>query len=137
VTKRALAIGVVIVPPAEIDRVGLHRSNVAALRRALVRLPIPAAYVLTTGRGGRAGRAGTGDVEGRPGGRVHCRGLRRCQVTRDRLMCALADEHPDYGFAAHKGYITRSTPPRCTGTGRVRSTGSPMSMWPRWPVTHR
>ncbi len=28
------------------------------------------------------------------------------KVTRDRLMCALAGEHPHYGFEAHKGYGT-------------------------------
>ncbi|MGB6108249.1 MAG: ribonuclease HII, partial [Mycobacterium sp.] len=28
------------------------------------------------------------------------------KVSRDRLMVALDDEHPGYGFAAHKGYCT-------------------------------
>ena len=28
------------------------------------------------------------------------------KVTRDRLMCALAREFPDYGFDRHKGYAT-------------------------------
>lgn len=29
------------------------------------------------------------------------------KVTRDRLMLALDEEHPGYGFARHKGYGTR------------------------------
>jgi ribonuclease HII len=28
------------------------------------------------------------------------------KVSRDRLMVAMGDEHPAYGFAEHKGYIT-------------------------------
>ena len=30
------------------------------------------------------------------------------KVSRDRLMTALDDEHPGYGFAGHKGYSTRA-----------------------------
>ncbi len=40
VHKRAAAISTVIVPAPEVDRVGLHRANVAALRRALARLDV-------------------------------------------------------------------------------------------------
>jgi ribonuclease HII len=28
------------------------------------------------------------------------------KVTRDRIMCELDREHPQYGFAEHKGYCT-------------------------------
>jgi len=30
------------------------------------------------------------------------------KVSRDRLMVAMEDEHPGYGFAEHKGYSTRA-----------------------------
>ena len=30
------------------------------------------------------------------------------KVSRDRLMVAMDDEHPGYGFAEHKGYSTRA-----------------------------
>jgi ribonuclease HII len=29
------------------------------------------------------------------------------KVTRDRLMCELAKEYPEYGFEKHKGYGTK------------------------------
>jgi ribonuclease HII len=30
------------------------------------------------------------------------------KVTRDRIMSALADDHPRYGFEVHKGYVTQA-----------------------------
>jgi ribonuclease HII len=107
VRKRALAVAVVIVPPAEIDRVGLHRSNVAALRRALARLDHPTSYVLTDGFAvAGLGVPGLAMWKGdRVAGCIAAASV-VAKVTRDRIMCGLDAEHPDYGFAAHKGYIT-------------------------------
>jgi ribonuclease HII len=107
VRKRALSIGVVIVPPAEIDRVGLHRSTVAALRRALARLTIPAGYALTDGFPvAGLGVPGLAVWKGdRVAGCIAAASV-VAKVTRDRIMCGLDTEHPDYGFAGHKGYIT-------------------------------
>ena len=51
VVRRAVAYAVVVVPPAEVDARGLHRSNLAALRRALHRLPVRPDFVLTDGFG--------------------------------------------------------------------------------------
>ena len=107
VMKRAAAVGVVIVPPDEIDRVGLHRSNVAALRRALARLDTPAGYVLTDGFAvAGLGVPGLAVWKGdRVAGCIAAASV-VAKVTRDRIMCGLDAEHPNYGFAAHKGYIT-------------------------------
>jgi ribonuclease HII len=107
VRKRALAVAVVIVPPAEIDRVGLHRSNLAALRRALARLDLPASYALTDGFAvAGLGVPGLAMWKGdRVAGCIAAASV-VAKVTRDRIMCGLDVEHPDYGFAAHKGYIT-------------------------------
>ena len=30
------------------------------------------------------------------------------KVTRDRMMVEIAEKHPEYGFAEHKGYGTKS-----------------------------
>src|SRR4051812_3965832 len=40
VTKRALAWSVVVIDPADCDRMGMHVANVEALRRALARLEL-------------------------------------------------------------------------------------------------
>jgi ribonuclease HII len=107
VVRRALAWSVVVVPPQECDRLGMHVANVAALRRALARLDVRPSYVLTDGF----------PVDGlEVPGLAIWKGDRvaACiaaasviaKVTRDRLMVALHDEWPDYDFATHKGYIT-------------------------------
>ena len=107
VRKRAAAISTVIVPPAEVDRVGLHRSNVAALRRALARLELPPGYVLTDGFAvAGLGVPGLAVWKGdRVAGCIAAASV-VAKVTRDRIMCELATSYPQYGFDGHKGYCT-------------------------------
>ncbi len=107
VTRRALAWSVVVVEPGECDRLGMHVANVEALRRALARLDVRPAYVLTDGF-----PVDGLDVPGLAmwkGDRVAaCISAASviAKVTRDRLMMQLHDDWPDYDFATHKGYIT-------------------------------
>src|SRR3954451_1787055 len=49
VVKRAMAWTAVIIPPGEVDRLGLHVCNVMGMRRALAQLAVAPAYVLTDG----------------------------------------------------------------------------------------
>lgn len=107
VLKRAAAVSTVIVPPDEIDRVGLHRSNVAALRRALARLTVTPGYVLTDGFAvAGLGVPGLAVWKGdRVAGCIAAASV-VAKVTRDRIMCELASSYPQYGFDGHKGYIT-------------------------------
>lgn len=107
VLRRAAAVSVVVIPPDEIDRVGLHRCNVAALRRALVKLATPAAYVLTDGF--PVAGLGVPGLAVWKGDRVAaCIAAASvvAKVTRDRMMLDLHAQHPQYGFDEHKGYIT-------------------------------
>lgn len=107
VYRRALAVGVVVIPPAEIDRVGLHRCNVAALRRALAKLATPAAYVLTDGF--PVAGLGVPGLAVWKGDRVAaCIAAASvvAKVTRDRMMADLHAEYPQFGFDVHKGYNT-------------------------------
>jgi len=107
VLDRALAWSAVIIPPGEIDAAGLHRANVAGMRRALVGLSVAPSYVLTDGF----------PVPGLPApGLAVWKGDRvaACvaaasvvaKVTRDRIMADLDAEWPRYDFATHKGYCT-------------------------------
>jgi ribonuclease HII len=107
VVKRAVAWSVVIVPPAEIDAVGLHRSNVMAMRRALATLDVTPAYVLTDGF--PVAGLGVPGLAVWKGDRVAaCIAAASvvAKVTRDRIMVELHDRFPHYDFASHKGYIT-------------------------------
>ena len=107
IVKKAAAYSVVVIPPADVDRIGLHRANVMGMRRALAGLTIRPGYVLSDGfpvpgldvpslavwKGDRvAGCIAAASV--------------LAKVTRDRMMVELHDVWPQYEFATHKGYVT-------------------------------
>jgi ribonuclease HII len=107
VVRRALAWSVVVIEPADLDRIGLHVANLLGMRRALGGLGTTPAYALTDG----FPVPGTGV----PGLAVW-KGDRVCaciaaasvvaKVTRDRMMVELDARFPAYDFATHKGYCT-------------------------------
>ena len=107
VVRRALAWSVVVIPPQEVDRRGLHVSNVIGMRRALAQLEVKPAYVLTDGF-----PVPGLDVPGlavwkgdRVSGCIAAASV-VAKVTRDRIMTALHETFPSYGFDEHKGYVT-------------------------------
>ena len=107
VLARAAAWSVVIVDAAELDRWGLHRGNLAGMRRSLARLDPAPAYVLTDGFP-VAGLAAPGLAVWK-GDRVSaCIAAASvlAKVTRDRIMVAMHERWPVYDFATHKGYVT-------------------------------
>jgi ribonuclease HII len=107
VERRALSYAWVAIPPAEVDRLGLHQANIEALRRAVARLDVTPSYVLSDGF----------RVDGLP-----CPSLAMwkgdqvaacvaaasvvAKTVRDAMMTELAQHHPAYGFEIHKGYST-------------------------------
>ncbi|HEX3897681.1 MAG TPA: ribonuclease HII [Mycobacteriales bacterium] len=107
VVRRAAAYSVVVIPAAEVDRVGLHVSNVMGMRRALASLSVRPGYVLTDGF-----PVPGLDVPGLAvwkGDRVAaCIAAASvlAKVTRDRMMVGLDEQWPEYEFASHKGYVT-------------------------------
>jgi ribonuclease HII len=107
VLDRAHAVGTVVVPAAEVDRVGLHRCNIAALRRASAQLAIRPSYVLTDGF--PVDGLGVPGLAMWKGDRVvGCIAAASvvAKVTRDRILRDLDATYPEYGFASHKGYVT-------------------------------
>jgi ribonuclease HII len=107
VTARALAYSVVVIPPADIDRLGLHVCNVAGMRRAFAGLAQRPDYVLTDGF--RVDGIGVPALAVWKGDQVAaCVSAASvlAKVTRDRMMRELAKEWPEYGFSDHKGYST-------------------------------
>lgn len=107
ITARAMAWSALIIPREEIDRIGLHRSNVAGMRRALAGLTVTPGYVLTDGF--RVPGLSSPALPVPKGDRVAaCVAAASiiAKVTRDRIMTELHEQYPAYGFAVHKGYIT-------------------------------
>lgn len=107
VLARALDWSVVVVPPAEVDRHGLHVMNVRAMRQAVSRLDPCPSYVLIDGFVVRGLPAPALAVW--KGDRVAaCVAAASvvAKVTRDRMMVDLHERFPTYDFAQHKGYVT-------------------------------
>jgi ribonuclease HII len=107
VMARALAHHVVVISAQEIDRVGLHVSNIRGMRRALAGLRPGPAYVLTDGFA-VPGLTSPGLAVWKGDRVAACIAAASvvAKVTRDRLMVRLHDRFPAYEFATHKGYIT-------------------------------
>lgn len=100
------AISVVAYGPEEIDRRGIAVCNLEGMRVAVARLPERPGYVLTDGFAVPGLSGSLGVVKGdRTAACVAAAGV-VAKVTRDRIMTELDRDHPEYGFAVHKGYGT-------------------------------
>jgi ribonuclease HII len=109
VLEAALDWSVVVIPSAEIDRLGLHVCNVAGMRRALAGLRPWPGYVLTDGFAVRGlGAPALAMWKGDQVAACVAAASVIAKVTRDAIMCELEAEHPGYGFSRHKGYSTPS-----------------------------
>jgi ribonuclease HII len=109
IMKGALAVAVVCVDVDEIDANGVHAANIAGMRRALLALDPAPQYVLTDGFAiSGVGIPGLAVWKGDQVSAVIAAASIIAKVTRDRIMVSLDSQFPEYGFAKHKGYITRA-----------------------------
>jgi ribonuclease HII len=99
------AYAVVIASTARIDRDNILRASLWALARAVQALPEMPKHVFVDGRDRLALPCDCEAVIGGDGMVVSIAAASIiAKVTRDRLMCALAQDCPGYGFEQHKGY---------------------------------
>jgi ribonuclease HII len=102
-------IEVRVVPHGTIDRNGLHRSNLAAMRSILHALTPPAEACLVDGfRLGPTAPPHKAVVDGDEKSAAIAAASIVAKVTRDRLMRRMDAVFPHYGFSSHVGYITPS-----------------------------
>ena len=100
-------IEVRVIPQGEIDRSGLHRSNLAAMRSILHALTPPAEACLVDGfRLGPSAPQHQAVVDGDEKSAAIAAASIVAKVTRDRLMRRMDALFPHYGFSSHVGYIT-------------------------------
>jgi ribonuclease HII len=98
-----------VIPHGEIDRNGLHRSNLSAMREILRVLSPPAEACLVDGfRLGPTAPAHQAIVDGDEKSAAIAAASIVAKVTRDRLMRRMDALFPHYGFSSHVGYITPS-----------------------------
>lgn len=109
VLESASRIAVRVISSAEIDRNGLHRSNLWGLRTVLADLHPPAEACLVDGfRLGSLAPPHRAVVDGDTKSAAIAAASIVAKVTRDRLMRRLDALYPRYGFSSHVGYITPS-----------------------------
>lgn len=106
----AARISIRIIPAGEIDRNGLHKSNLWGLRSVLGELEPPVAgevACLVDGfRLGPRAPEHRAVVDGDTKSAAIAAASIVAKVTRDRVMRRLDALYPRYGFASHVGYIT-------------------------------
>jgi ribonuclease HII len=108
IKEAALSVSVVIISNDDIDMRGVHAANLDGMRRAVQGLEITPAYVLTDGYA-IEGLALPNLAVWKGDQVVTCISAASiiAKVTRDRIMRELDLIYPEYGFASHKGYITK------------------------------
>ncbi len=99
------SFAVAFASPARIDRDNILRASLWALARAVHALPEMPRHVFVDGRDRLDIACDCEAVIGGDGLVVSIAAASIiAKVTRDRLMCALAQDCPGYGFESHKGY---------------------------------
>lgn len=108
IQNNALAIGIGIVSPKEIDEINIYSASKKAMLLALKEIKIPIDLILTDYMPLKFNNLEAislvkGDAKAR------CIGAASiiAKVTRDRIMDEYAKKYPEYNFNKHKGYPTK------------------------------
>ncbi|MBC6407776.1 MAG: ribonuclease HII [Rhodobacteraceae bacterium] len=103
-------VGVAQASVAEIDRLNILRATHLAMRRAIAHLRTPPDYLLIDGNRLPAGLPAP--ARAIVGGDARALSIAAAsvvaKVVRDRLMCALAQRFPGYGWQTNAGYPTKA-----------------------------
>jgi ribonuclease HII len=108
IIEYALAYCVVLIEPEEIDRLNIFQATMTGMSRAVAGLSLVAHEALIDGNKlprdlPCRGRAIVGGDALEPA--ISAASI-LAKVSRDRLMVAMDEVYPGYGFAVHKGYPT-------------------------------
>jgi ribonuclease HII len=107
IIKNSIAYSIIEISAAEIDEIGLQRSNIEGMRRAISALESRPEYVLTDGY--PIPGIETPNLAVWKGDQVALSisaASILAKVYRDRIMTDLDIKFPGYGLAEHKGYAT-------------------------------
>lgn len=109
IIRHSIKYAIIEISSQEIDEIGLHRSNLEGMRRAISALEIEPQYILTDGYEIEGLNAPSLAVwKGDQVALTISAASIVAKVYRDRLMTNLETQFPGYGFATHKGYVTRA-----------------------------
>jgi len=109
IVEQALAVSYRVVSARRIDRTDILRATLAAMREAVLALPVAPAFVYVDGQQTIPGLSVPQQavVDGDDLLPVVSAASIVAKVVRDRIMTAWDAVYPAYGFARHKGYGTR------------------------------
>lgn len=108
ILENARSHSIIEISPEEIDVHGLHKSNIDGMRRAISALDATPDYVLTDGY--EIPGISLPNLAVWKGDQVAITisaASILAKVHRDRVMISLDKRYPEYGFAEHKGYVTK------------------------------
>lgn len=109
IRRRAVAVAVAVVGHQECDLLGMHHADLHGLRRALARLEVPPGFVLTDGFAvDGVGVPGLAIWKGDKVAACVSAASIVAKVARDAIMVDYDGLFPQYGFAQHKGYVTKA-----------------------------
>ena len=108
ITRKALAWQVVMVGPEVIDEKNILWATMDGMRQAVEGMKIQPAFVLVDGnRCPQLNIPAASQVKGDGVSASIAAASILAKVTRDRYMCQLDKEYPQYQLAKHKGYGTK------------------------------
>jgi len=108
ICEKALDFGVGIVEAEVIDRINILEATKIAMMLAIEDLNRPPEHLLIDALGLPVNIPQTPLIKGDARSASIAAASIVAKVTRDRIMVALDMEHPQYGFAGHKGYGAKS-----------------------------
>ncbi|WP_367307409.1 ribonuclease HII [Alicyclobacillus acidocaldarius] len=109
IRAKALAVGIGMASPEEIDRMNILQATQLAMKRSLDALNVPVDLALVDGNRGFRHRVPVLPVvDGDARSLLVAAASVIAKVFRDRLMAKLDEGFPGYGFSEHVGYGTRA-----------------------------
>lgn len=109
IMENALAVGVSIVSPEEIDEINIYEASRQGMLRAINAMNIKPDYIITDAMplDGFTSVPHEKIIKGDAKSITIAAASVIAKVTRDRLMYEEDKKHPEYEFAKHKGYPTK------------------------------
>jgi ribonuclease HII len=132
IERIAVAVGIGVVPVAEIDALGLGPANRIAMERAVFNLDIDVDALVIDACVVDLSCPQSGLIDGDALSASVAAASIVAKVTRDRMMIALGQEEPRYGFERHKGYCSELHQARLAEHGPCmhhRHCFAPVARW--------